>query len=116
MNSLEVRLAEFIPLRHQYQPVRIFQSLVALPAVGDVANVRLAIGADSRIGHPFLFPGIGYGGSCFPKDIRALMRTARDAGMATVRIRHRHDDASDLPEADAVADTHAHLLEILGVG
>jgi UDPglucose 6-dehydrogenase len=48
----------------------------------DVANVRLAIGADSRIGHPFLFPGIGYGGSCFPKDIRALMRTARDAGMA----------------------------------
>ncbi len=47
----------------------------------DVGNVRLAIGADSRIGHPFLFPGIGYGGSCFPKDIRALLGTARDAGM-----------------------------------
>ncbi|GMR23700.1 MAG: UDP-glucose/GDP-mannose dehydrogenase family protein [Acidobacteriota bacterium] len=47
----------------------------------DVANLRLAIGADSRIGHPFLFPGVGYGGSCFPKDIRALLRTARDAGV-----------------------------------
>ena len=47
----------------------------------DVANVRLAIGADSRIGHPFLFPGVGYGGSCFPKDIRALLRTARDSGV-----------------------------------
>ena len=47
----------------------------------DVANLRLAIGADSRIGHPFLFPGVGYGGSCFPKDIRALLRTARDSGM-----------------------------------
>lgn len=48
-----------------------------------------------------------------------LLRTdvagARDAGMATVRIRHRHDDASGLPEADAVADSHAHLLEILGL-
>ena len=47
----------------------------------DVANLRLAIGADSRIGHPFLFPGVGYGGSCFPKDIRALLRTARDSGV-----------------------------------
>jgi len=47
----------------------------------DVANVRLALGTDSRIGHPFLFPGVGYGGSCFPKDIRALLKTARDAGV-----------------------------------
>ena len=47
----------------------------------DVANLRLAIGSDSRIGHPFLFPGVGYGGSCFPKDIRALLRTAQDSGL-----------------------------------
>ncbi len=47
----------------------------------DVANVRRALGTDSRIGHPFLFPGVGYGGSCFPKDIRALLKTARDAGV-----------------------------------
>ena len=47
----------------------------------DVANVRRALGTDSRIGHPFLFPGVGYGGSCFPKDIRALLKTASDAGV-----------------------------------
>jgi putative hydrolase of the HAD superfamily len=41
---------------------------------------------------------------------------AREVGMRTIRIRDRHDDDTDLPEADAVADTHAHLLEILGVG
>jgi UDPglucose 6-dehydrogenase len=46
----------------------------------DVGNVRLGIGADSRIGYPFLFPGVGYGGSCFPKDIRALIQTARGRG------------------------------------
>ncbi len=47
----------------------------------DVAQVRRAVGTDSRIGHPFLFPGIGYGGSCFPKDIRALIRTAQEFGV-----------------------------------
>jgi UDPglucose 6-dehydrogenase len=47
----------------------------------DVSQVRRAVGADKRIGHAFLFPGVGYGGSCFPKDIRALVRTARDVGV-----------------------------------
>jgi len=46
----------------------------------DVGHVRLGMGADSRIGHQFLFPGIGYGGSCFPKDVQALIHTARAAG------------------------------------
>lgn len=46
-------------------------------AVGaDVDNVRQGIGTDARIGPHFLFSGVGYGGSCFPKDVRALMRTA----------------------------------------
>lgn len=44
----------------------------------DVTNVRKGIGSDERIGPHFLFPGVGYGGSCFPKDIRALARTARE--------------------------------------
>ncbi len=45
----------------------------------NVQHVREGVGSDSRIGYPFLFPGLGYGGSCFPKDVRALMRTADDA-------------------------------------
>ena len=47
----------------------------------DVDNVRIGMGTDSRIGMSFLFPGIGYGGSCFPKDVQALIRTAKDRGI-----------------------------------
>jgi UDPglucose 6-dehydrogenase len=49
-------------------------------AVGaDVDQVRRAVGSDRRIGMSFLFPGVGYGGSCFPKDVKAMMRFAEDA-------------------------------------
>jgi len=44
----------------------------------DVDQVRRAIGADHRIGTSFLFPGVGYGGSCFPKDVKALLKSAQD--------------------------------------
>ena len=46
----------------------------------DVNMVRQGIGSDSRIGNKFLYPGCGYGGSCFPKDVKALIRTASDNG------------------------------------
>jgi UDPglucose 6-dehydrogenase len=46
----------------------------------DVDMVRRGIGSDDRIGKRFLFPGIGYGGSCFPKDVKALMHSAKEAG------------------------------------
>lgn len=46
----------------------------------DVNMVRKGIGADTRIGKKFLYPGIGYGGSCFPKDVKALIRTAKENG------------------------------------
>ena len=46
----------------------------------DVDAVRLGVGSDERIGSAFLFPGIGYGGSCFPKDVQALIRTMRALG------------------------------------
>jgi len=47
----------------------------------DVDNVRKGIGSDGRIGPAFLFPGPGYGGSCFPKDVKALVRTASECGV-----------------------------------
>ncbi len=51
-------------------------------AGGDVEQVRTAVGADKRIGYPFLFPGLGFGGSCFPKDLRALVRTGEELGIS----------------------------------
>jgi UDPglucose 6-dehydrogenase len=47
----------------------------------DVENVRKGIGSDRRIGYSFIYPGCGYGGSCFPKDVRALVHTAREHGV-----------------------------------
>ena len=47
----------------------------------DIEDVRRGIGSDPRIGYHFLYPGAGYGGSCFPKDVQALQRTASAAGM-----------------------------------
>jgi len=47
----------------------------------DIDSVRRGIGFDSRIGFQFLFPGVGYGGSCFPKDVKALIRTSAEHGV-----------------------------------
>src|SRR3954471_22464332 len=66
----------------------------------DVDAVRKAMGADKRIGHPFLFPGVGYGGSCFPKDVKALVATARSQGL----------DFALLAAVDAVNDRQKRLL------
>ena len=46
----------------------------------DIEKVRVGIGSDPRIGYHFIYPGLGYGGSCFPKDVQALARSARGVG------------------------------------
>jgi len=66
----------------------------------DVDMVRRGIGSDSRIGSAFLFPGVGYGGSCFPKDVKALARTMRDCGA----------DAAILEAVEAVNETQKRFL------
>jgi UDPglucose 6-dehydrogenase len=53
----------------------------------DVTAVRRGVGFDSRIGHHFLFPGVGYGGSCFPKDVQAFVRKANEHGLAFPLLR-----------------------------
>src|SRR5258708_23451379 len=46
----------------------------------DIERVRVGIGSDPRIGYGFIYPGTGYGGSCLPKDVKALIRSARGVG------------------------------------
>lgn len=60
----------------------------------DIEMVRQGIGSDPRIGYHFLYAGCGYGGSCFPKDVKALIRTARDEGQ-TLRVLQAVEDAND---------------------
>lgn len=66
----------------------------------DIENVRLGIGSDPRIGYHFIYPGCGYGGSCFPKDVQALARTAEEVGY----------DAQLLIAVEAVNNRQKQLL------
>jgi UDPglucose 6-dehydrogenase len=66
-------------------------------AVGaDIDKIREGIGSDSRIGKKFLFPGLGYGGSCLPKDVKALLKTAEDAGSPLTVLRAVEDINQDM--------------------
>lgn len=75
----------------------------------DIEKVRVGIGADPRIGYHFIYPGVGYGGSCFPKDVKALVKSAADANF----------DAKILKAVEAVNNRqkttlHAKLVKHLG--
>jgi len=56
-------------------------ALLAEKLGADIEHVRIGIGSDPRIGYHFLYPGAGYGGSCFPKDVTALLRTGQESGI-----------------------------------
>lgn len=60
----------------------------------DVNKVRIGIGSDSRIGYSFIYPGSGYGGSCFPKDVKALKKTAEQNGY-NAQLLHAVEDVND---------------------
>ena len=60
----------------------------------DIEKVRQGIGSDSRIGYHFIYPGCGYGGSCFPKDVQALIRTAENIGYKP-RLLQAVEDVND---------------------
>ena len=64
----------------------------------DVNMVRSGIGSDTRIGRKFLYPGIGYGGSCFPKDVKALIKTAELNGYQ-MRVLHAVEEVNELQKS-----------------
>lgn len=66
----------------------------------DIEQVRIGIGSDPRIGYHFIYPGCGYGGSCFPKDVKALIQTAQEVGVP----------ASLLGQVDAVNELQKNRL------
>lgn len=66
----------------------------------NVSEVRTGIGSDSRIGYSFIYPGVGYGGSCFPKDVKALIDTAKENGY----------EARLIQAVDDVNDAQKHIL------
>jgi len=74
----------------------------------DVGEVRKGIGTDSRIGSSFLFPGIGYGGSCFPKDVKALRLMGREAGLP-LHVVTAVDLVNDAQRVVLVPRIEAHL-------
>lgn len=79
-------------------------------AGADISAVREAIGADNRIGYEFLFPGVGYGGSCLPKDVQALIHTAASLGSDT-RLLRAVDQVNSEQKAALVTKIATHFGE-----
>lgn len=77
-------------------------------AVGaNYEDVRKGIGSDSRIGNKFLYAGIGYGGSCFPKDVRALLKTAKDYG-TPMKVIQMVEEVNENQKLKLIEKIHKH--------
>jgi UDPglucose 6-dehydrogenase len=79
----------------------------------DVDQVRKAIGSDRRIGSSFLFPGVGYGGSCFPKDVKALVKSSSDEGY-DFRILRAVEDVNTRQKLRLVEKMQRHFSDLNG--
>jgi UDPglucose 6-dehydrogenase len=79
----------------------------------DVDHVRKAIGSDRRIGTSFLFPGVGYGGSCFPKDTQALLKSSKNTGY-DFKILRAVEEVNDLQKLRLVEKMQAHFPSLKG--
>jgi len=79
----------------------------------DIDHVRKGIGTDRRIGTSFLFPGVGYGGSCFPKDTQALLRSAKDHGY-DFKILRAVEEVNDRQKERLVEKMQAHFKGLSG--
>jgi len=82
-------------------------------AGADVDEVRMAIGSDSRIGKKYLYPSVGYGGSCFPKDVRAILKTASDFGVR-LRIIEAVEEVNAAQAVHFVDKIQAHFGNVAG--
>lgn len=80
----------------------------------DVRQVRLGIGSDVRIGPSFLFPGLGYGGSCFPKDVKALLRVGHDFD-CDLHVVRAVEEANEAQKRILVPRLEAHLGDLRGL-
>lgn len=78
----------------------------------DVDDVRRGVGSDRRIGHHFLFPGVGYGGSCFPKDVKAVIRSAEQYDL-DFRMLRAAEDVNERQKRTLVEKVMAHFGEYL---
>ncbi|WP_139557419.1 UDP-glucose dehydrogenase family protein [Methylotetracoccus oryzae] len=79
----------------------------------DIEKVRVGIGSDPRIGYHFIYPGCGYGGSCFPKDVKALERTARDV-QYSAQLLKAVEDVNDRQKLKLFEKIRAHYDGALG--
>ena len=78
----------------------------------DSEKVRIGIGSDPRIGYSFIYPGIGYGGSCFPKDVKALIRSAQHVGHSA-ELLHAVENVNERQKMVLVNKVRAHFKDQL---